>query len=723
MKIKSKILLLAVFICFATSIIAQNIHHNIYITINIASKTLEATDSVKIPYSFLAKIKDTLAFEINAGFTIKSLDSKYKISEIKPNKKDEGSEIKVKRYMISFSKTDVKYFTVPVQYSGKVEGKIEEGAAEYARGFSETAGIISNEGVYFANTTYWLPFFADTLYTSNLSAKIDSAYGIISQGTRTKNEIQKNYRVVNYISENPSEEFYLVAGRWTEYNSSEGKILVQAELRTPDKELADKYMKATIGYLMLYEKLIGPYPYSKFTLVENFWETGYGMPSFTLLGEKVIRLPFIISSSYPHELLHNYWGNSVYVDNDKGNWCEGLTVYMADHLLKEQSNQGNEYRRVTLQKFTDFVNESNDFPLAKFKSRNNSAEEAIGYGKSSMLFEMLRYAYGDAVFKKAISLFYNENKFKMTSYDEVRKAFEKASGRNLKEFFNQWLNRTGAPNISLSNVSVKSENNFYTLNLTLSQTQKEDVFKVSVPVVISLDGVDTVITKNVDMSQREESFSFGFNQRPSRIDVDPQFNVFRRLSKGEVPPSISQIFGDKDVVMILPKNSPFIKEYTDLAEQWKQTQLVQGNSIEIKFDEDITELPAKAYWIIGFENKFAPSADVFNQYADMLSKETFAQKESLQKNGALVYVFQNPRNKEVTSGFLGSANQKMIAALKKKITHYTKYGYLGFEGDEGVNKLKGEFPALNSPLTYYIKYDGKVLPVTAKIKVRKAMVD
>ena len=31
----------------------------------------------------------------------------------------------------------------------------------------------------------------------------------------------------------------------------------------------------------MYNKLLGPYPYTKFALVENFWETGYGMPSFT----------------------------------------------------------------------------------------------------------------------------------------------------------------------------------------------------------------------------------------------------------------------------------------------------------------------------------------------------------------------------------------------------------------------------------------------------------
>ena len=70
----------------------------------------------------------------------------------------------------------------------------------------------------------------------------------------------------------------------------------------------------------MYRQLIGPYPYGKFALVENFWETGYGMASFTLLGPQVIRFPFILNSSYPHEILHNWWGNSVFVDYASGNW-------------------------------------------------------------------------------------------------------------------------------------------------------------------------------------------------------------------------------------------------------------------------------------------------------------------------------------------------------------------------------------------------------------------
>lgn len=701
---------------------SQIIHHEIKVDVNIETASIDAIDSVRIPAGHF-KTHDTISFYLNADFEVKSLNPSYKISEIKEKITDTSKDVKARRYMLSFSKANQKDFILPLHYSGKVKGEIKTGAAEVARGFSETQGIISGEGVYLANSTMWIPDFNEDFFTFNLTAVIDSAWGVVSQGTRTKNEIVKNKKIIRYECPDPADEVYLIAAKWTEYSKNAGNILVQAVLRTPDSALAYRYINATADYLTLYNKLIGTYPYTKFTIVENFWETGYGMPSFTLLGSQVIRFPFILTSSYPHELLHNYWGNSVYVNNDKGNWCEGLTAYMADHLIKEQMGQGNEYRRTTLQKFTDFVNETNDFPITKFTSRHNSAEEAIGYGKTLMMYEMLRYDLGDELFIKSFSEFYRKNKFKNASFDDIEKSFEEVSGKNLKPFFDQWLLRKGAPTLQLSNVAVSQENKQYKLIFTLSQIQKENPFDLKVPVAIYLEGEENVTIKDFTITKREESFTLTFNKRPARIEIDPQFNVFRRLDKAEVPTSISQILGAKEAVMILPKSSPFLKEYSDLAEQWKQTQNAQGNILEIKFDSDLQELPDKPTWIVGFENKFAAKLDVFSNYADFLSKETLQQIDTLKKNGGLVYVFKDSKNKSVTYGFLGSNNQKMIEGIKRKVTHYSKYSYLGFEGDDAKNKVKGEFPALTSPMNFYIKYDGKTLPTSGKLKPRKALMN
>jgi aminopeptidase N len=696
------------------------LHHELKVSVNVAATSVDAVDSVSIPTAYLAK-QDTLDFYLNASFTVKSLDPLYKIRELAKKPMDTGEDVKIKRYLVTVPTATSGGFILPLQFVGKVKGEIKTGAAEVARGFSESSGIISNDGVYLANSTFWFPRFEETLFSFNLSTLIDTAWGVVSQGTRTKNERNNGKKLVRYEFPDAADDIYLVAGKWTEYSRKADGISVEVVLREPDTALANRYLNATADYLALYNNLIGPYPYTKFTLVENFWETGFGMPSFTLLGPQIIRFPFILTSSYPHELLHNYWGNSVYVDGIKGNWCEGLTAYMADHLIKEQVGQGSEYRRTTLQKFTDFVNESNDFPITQFTSRHNSAEEAIGYGKTLMVYEMLRYEFGDDVFRKAFSLFYRDNKFRNASFDDIEKSFETVTGKNLEPFFMQWITRKGAPTLKLSNVNVSMQGKQYKLTFSLSQVQKEEVFSLTVPVAVYLEGEDTVTIKNLAFNEREKSYTLLFDKRPTRVDVDPQFNVFRRLDKDEVPVSISQLLGAKEAAIVLPSNSAYLSEYTELAKQWQQTQIAQGNTLDILYDRDLLELPGKPLWIVGFENKFIPRPDVFDNYADFLSPATKEALESLKKKGGLVYVFKDPKNSSRTNGFLGSNNAKMIEGVKRKVTHYSKYSYLGFEGDEAENKLKGEFPALASPLSQYIKYDGKTLPINSKIKPRKAL--
>ena len=249
---------------------------------------------------------------------------------------------------------------------------------------------------------------------------------MIAAGNGTSRDAQGRAR---WESHGPVDEITLVGGPLVPYRDAAGAVEALVYLRQKDDALAAKYLQATAQYVEMYRGLIGPYPYGKFALVENFWETGYGMPSFTLLGSQVIRFPFILTSSYPHEILHNWWGNSVFVDYESGNWCEGLTAYLADHLIQEQRGKGEDYRRDTLQKYRSYVKDGRDFPLAEFRSRHSAATEAVGYGKTMMVFHMLRQKLGDEGFRKWAGGFYRDYRGKQASFGDVRESMESGARR------------------------------------------------------------------------------------------------------------------------------------------------------------------------------------------------------------------------------------------------------------------------------------------------------
>jgi len=68
-----------------------------------------------------------------------------------------------------------------------------------------------------------------------------------------------------------------------------GNTEIATYLYPEDAGLADEYLTAAAAYLDAYARVLGPYPFRRFSIGENFFASGLGMPSYTLLGAGSIR--------------------------------------------------------------------------------------------------------------------------------------------------------------------------------------------------------------------------------------------------------------------------------------------------------------------------------------------------------------------------------------------------------------------------------------------------
>ncbi len=712
----------------------QYIHHELEVSVNPNARFIKVVDNLKIPENM---ILNDIYFLLHGNLELSVASSKVKIELIKGEVKSDffgvekskfnlPDDIPLNLYRVSSPKTNGKPLEMSISYEGKIHHPVEQLSKEYARGFSETPGIISGKGAYLAGSTYWLPWFNDELVTFNMNVTIEPTWRVISQGKRAIEEATDEKYMVRWESPEPMDEVFLIAASFTEYSKQIGNVNVLALLRTDDQSLANKYLETTAQYLEMYRQLIGPYPYSKFALVENFWETGYGMPSFTLLGEKVIRFPFILHSSYPHELLHNWWGNSVFVDYETGNWCEGLTVYMADHLIKEQRGQGAEYRRSSLQAYTDYVNEENEFPLSNFISRSDAASSSIGYNKSMMFFNMLRLDVGDEAFTKAFQKFYRENKFKKAGFADIKAAVEAVTGKNHGPFFDQWVKKPGAPVLQLSDAKTIKDGEVYQCTFRLTQSQKGDPYQLVIPVAVYLEGENEATMEKLVMAQREQQFKLSYKKRPLAIDVDPQFDVFRKLDRNEIPPALSQVFGAEKITIILPSEEEKSRftAYEKLAQSWATSD---PDKIEIVKDNELETVPAdRAVWLFGWSNKFRETMiEGLSDYNITISENQYKIGKSavFPAQNSVIIATRNRKNPEYVMVWLSANNDAAMPGLGRKLPHYGKYSYLAFEGDEPTNILKGQWPAVNSPMSARLtnKDDQAGIFVKGKLPVKKAL--
>jgi hypothetical protein len=301
--------------------------------------------------------------------------------------------------------------------------------------------------------------------------------------------------------------------------------------------LADGYLDDSRRYLELYGDEIGAYPFTEFSVVASPLPTGFGMPTLTYMGAEVLKLPFIRATSLGHEVLHNWWGNGVYVDYPGGNWSEGLTTFMADYAYKERES-AQAAREMRLGWLRDFaaVPAGNTQSLASFRSRTHGAAATVGYGKSAMLFVMLRDAIGEDAFRRGIRAFWEKHRFRTASWSDLQAAFDKAAGRSLSPFFDQWLNRPGGPAVKIVNAGAKSEAG--KIRLTLTVEQSAPAFILRLPLEIVFSGRSE--TRSIDIGRQRDVVTVDVDALPEGVRLDPDLRIWRVLDREQLPPILRQ---------------------------------------------------------------------------------------------------------------------------------------------------------------------------------------
>ncbi len=677
-------------------------HHQLRIALHPEQHRLEAGDRVILP----SGSPRTLEFSLHRDLNPSSPDAALEAV-------GGASEEWLRHYRITLP-AGRDSFTL--DYAGEIFHSPQQDARE-ARSFENSPGIIAAEGAVLSGASGWYPRLENVpgadMMTFSLDVALPENWRAVSQGKR----IAANGSRENWQESLPQDEIYLIAAPFTEYRDNADGIEALVYLRNDDAALAQRYLDATARYLAMYRKLIGVYPYAKFALVENFWETGYGMPSFTLLGSRVIRLPFIVDSSYPHEILHNWWGNGVYVDYRSGNWSEGLTAYLADHLLQEQKGNGAEYRRAALQKYADFVSAARDFPLAEFTSRHSAQSEAVGYNKSMLLFHMLRRRMGDDNFTRALQNFYRDFRFRQASFADIERAFSQAAGKDLGPFFAQWVRQAGAPQLRLVSAQVHNDKTRragagFELVITIEQIQPGPAYALDLPLAVTLAGKDQAYSTVIGMKDKHAEWRLPFDTQPLRVDVDPEFDLFRRLDSSEIPPALSQVFGAEQLLIVLPRKAPedLRAQYRAGAENWQKQP---GRNTIIVWDDEIETLPhAGAVWLFGWENRWRgefQTALALNGATLSDQGVRFGDTGYARMRHALALT---ARIGQTPAAWLAVPDAAMMPILARKLPHYSKFSYAAFEGAELTNLAKGMWPVTRSSLAMPVRQaDGSLTEV------------
>jgi Peptidase family M1 domain len=546
------------------------------------------------------------------------------------------------------------------------------------------SGAVFREGVFLGPGAGWYP--APAVIPARRTVRISAPAGIeaVTMGRRTARGTTGGVTSSVWEETRPAGALALAAGPYLVEERQLDGLPLYTYFTRDNAHLAGRYLDAAAGYIRFYAELFGPYPFEKFAVVENFFPTGFGFPSFALLGGTVLRLPFIPQTSLPHEIAHSWWGNGVLIDYREGNWAEGLVTYLADYLLEERKSKaaGREYRLRLLTDYAALASPDRQFPLRRFTERASTASRAVGYGKGAMVFHMARRLVGDEAFFRALREIFREKLFMRASWSDFLGAFGRLSGKDFASFREEWLTWGGGPRLALAGVTRKAAGQGWTVTGEVVQTPP--TYGLSLP--IALETAGGVLRQNLPVEGERTPFAFTVPTEPERLVLDPEIDIFRLLSPAEVPPTVNRLKGSDSLLVIV----------TDRCRADRETLGLLLESLGQMGREIIGERGTDASGLAGHDLLFCgppelpdlapPAAGVtMTRQGFTIEGQTFDRPED-----ALFFVTRHPADRERVAALFYPLSAGAAAKAVPKITHYGKYGYLGFSA--GENRRKGLAP-------------------------------
>ena len=491
---------------------------------------------------------------------------------------------------------------------------------------SETSGHIGPEGVYLSSESQWYPDLEHSLATYDVAITLPDGWAAVTQGTAQADPAR-------WVVSSRSEALTVVANRFAvktrAWKAQSGQAIQLATYLFPDDAaLADEYLDASARYLDAYIPLLGPYPFSQFAVVENFFSSGLGMPSFTLLGSGIIKRHYTQPYALGHEIVHSWIGNGVFNRVSQGNWVEGLTTYLSNyyyHELTGDEAQAREQRRLMLMGYSIYVSSGNEYPLRQFTQKRDEKDNAIGYQQSAMVFHALRQEVGDAVFWRALKQIPERYLGKVADWSDLERTFREEAGRDLRWFFSQWVERPGAPDLSLSGVRVQpthgTSGQVSTIEVVVRIAQRGVPYRIPVELEFVLSGGRTHRLR-IQLTDAQQEVAVPLAERPLVVRLDPDHHLFRRVTRNQMPPMLNLYVTDAQRTVVLPQAS---SEQSDLFGDIIQRIVAQEaakpeaeRTTVFQSDDSKAPLPAGSLLVLGGPRENPAAAEALQYCSDRL---------------------------------------------------------------------------------------------------------
>lgn len=376
---------------------------------------------------------------------------------------------------------------------------------------------------------YWVPLYdyPNDRATTEVRATIPSSWKLLSNGRHvsTTPGAEPGTAVWHYRQERPHSTYLimLAAGDYLVTRDTAAGVPLEYWSYPDMPARVEPTFGRTPDMMRYLVDMLGPYPWDKYAqvMIADYMYGGMENTTATTLNDYALvdrrgLIDYNPDGLIAHEIAHQWFGDMVTNRSWGHLWIhESYATYLAaryeghrygeDAFIKRIYDNGNIGVRSEVTRGRD--------PLA-----SGNGVTANIYQRGSRVLHMLNQLVGEELFQRANRHFLERHAYGLVETNDLKLAFEDATGLNLGWFFDQWIYGAGHPQL---NVEKNWKGN--TLSLTVTQTQQRDsltgLFAMPVPLEFHLKG-RVVVVDTVWVSEQAQTFTFELPEEPKFVIFD-----------------------------------------------------------------------------------------------------------------------------------------------------------------------------------------------------------
>ena len=308
------------------------------------------------------------------------------------------------------------------------------------------------------------------------------------------------------------------------------KCVLQSVYVAPEQQKVLPGAFAKAGDIVeFYARLIAPFPYEKLAHLQSRTRFG-GMENASAIfyADAPFHRTGLREGIIAHETAHQWFGDAVTEKSWPHLWLsEGFATYFA--ALYTQHAHGDsafisEMARLREQILGDTATVPKRPVIDTIETNLLDLLNTNSYQKGGFVLHMLRSQLGDSAFFRGLRDYYAAHKHGNAVSDDLRAALERASGKDLRAFFDQWLRRPGYPIVAVSWSADSSG-----AQVTVTQSGQFGLFEFPLPVVVAMkDGTKVSLTIPVLAAPVTRASIDRAAASITGVTVDPQVTVLMR---------------------------------------------------------------------------------------------------------------------------------------------------------------------------------------------------